>query len=540
MTAATLSRQHFEAPASVVRGWWTMIIVLLRTTWVRIAGSIALVGLIVIAVGQGISDLFATAVQRQAYAMLAEGSPTFAVFNGKAYDLTGLGGITVVRVGFIGMILFPLLAAALAVLLTRTQEDAGRLELFTAYKVSRLAPLLSATVILTATTVVIGAVVWAGLSAIGLPTSGSLRYGAAITALMLAFGFLGLLAGQLASNSHSALGLSLVAVGVSFLVRAVIDGSRWDAPWATPMSWFEETHPYGDTQSWPYVALLGFAAAALVASFAVARRRDLGAGLITPRPGPATVNGTAGPFWLALRLTRATWLTWLIGTVVWGLAMGWASDQTRQFLRDNPTLAQAFGASTDPTKSFLAIASALTVLLAIVPALQSATRLASEEQSGRLGMLCSGSYSRPTWWATLTLMPLAQTSVILLAGATALATGCAVASGQPSDFGTAFGACLAQLPAVIFTGTVAFLLTAIHPRLPLLAWALLAWEAVVALLADTLQLDDWARNLSPLHLSGQVPVDAPNSAALILLGIASVVVFAVSLTIFGRRSVKAG
>lgn len=53
----------------------------------------------------------------------------------------------------------------------------------------------------------------------------------------------------------------------------------------------------------------------------------------------------------------------------------------------------------------------------------------------------------------------------------------------------------------------------------------LAWEAVVALLADSPQLDGWARNLSPLRLSGQVHVDAPNGGALILLAIASAASF---------------
>nr|WP_300143179.1 hypothetical protein [Propionicimonas sp.] len=117
-----------------------MIAVLLRTTRARIIGSIGFVGLIVVAVGQGISDLFPTAADRQAYAALAEGSPTFSVFNGKAYDLTSLGGITVMRVGIVGMVVFPLVAATLAVILTRAQEDAGRVGLLTAYRMPRLAP----------------------------------------------------------------------------------------------------------------------------------------------------------------------------------------------------------------------------------------------------------------------------------------------------------------------------------------------------------------------------------------------------------------
>ena len=157
-----------------------------------------------------------------------------------------------------------------------------------------------------------------------------------IAALMLAFEFLGLLAGQLANNSHRARGLSLGMIGVSFLVRAVIDGSRSVAPWATPLSWFEEIRPFGDTRWWPYLALLALAAAGLTGSLALAGRRDLGASLITPCPGPATTSRAAGPLWLAFRPTRSTWLGWLIDTVVWGLAMGWASDQTRRFLQEYP------------------------------------------------------------------------------------------------------------------------------------------------------------------------------------------------------------
>ncbi len=91
----------------------------------------------------------------------------------------------------------------------------------------------------------------------------------------------------LAERAHVR-GHRVAAIGALFVLRAV--GDTTDASWLSwlsPFGWNTQLRAYGDTRWWVlllYVALAGV----LVLVAVAARQADLGAGIVAPRPGPAT------------------------------------------------------------------------------------------------------------------------------------------------------------------------------------------------------------------------------------------------------------
>ena len=78
--------------------------------------------------------------------------------------------------------------------------------------------------------------------------------------------------------------------------------------------------------------VLPLAAAVVVAAVAafLAARRDLGAGLVPPRPGPAeAARSLRSPLALAWRLQRASLVGWAAGVLVYGAALGSIAKQHR-------------------------------------------------------------------------------------------------------------------------------------------------------------------------------------------------------------------
>jgi putative exporter of polyketide antibiotics len=82
------------------------------------------------------------------------------------------------------------------------------------------------------------------------------------------------------------------------------------------------------------------AAVALVAGgFALADRRDLGAGLIAARRGSPEGRGLGRPGRLAWRLHRATFAVWAVGMFIGGAVYGSIADDIERLIDDNPAFA---------------------------------------------------------------------------------------------------------------------------------------------------------------------------------------------------------
>lgn len=506
-----------------------------------IAWPVAMAGL-VWAIAEGVKGLYPDEADRQVYQATLGASPASTAFNGRSYDLDTLGGITAIEVGFWGLLLLPMIAAHLAIRHTRTQEDTGRAELVTATRVGRLAPLLAATLVVTAALVGTGVIIAVLLVVSGLPVPGAGYYAVALVLHLLVFMAVGLLAGQVSQTGRGAHGMALAAVGIFFLVRAVIDGRGWDATWATPTGWLAEVRPFGDVRLWPYLALALLVLVLFLAAVRVCGRRDIGAGLVAPRPGPGTASSILrGPLGLIWRITRGTLYGWGAGAATWGLAIGLLAQETSRLLDSNPGLAQVLGGATKkPEDLMTSFAAVFIALQAGAVGLQGLARLSGEESSGRLGLVLSARFPRSRWWLSALALLAVQMLAVLVAGGLGYGVSAALTAGRAGEVGAGLTAALSYYPATLLIGVIGGLLLALSCRIAALSWSLLLWSAIVAMLADTLRLPGWLRDLSPLEHTGRVPVDALDVTAAVVMAGASLVLATASTLLLRRRDLAAG
>ena len=183
--------------------------------------------------------------------------------SGPPTALDTIGGITVFEVTATAMIGVALMAMFLTIRHTRTDEEAGRTELLRAGVMGRQADLLATGLVVGAASLAVGAGVGVVFLAAGLPTSGSLLYGASRPRSGLVFTGVGLVAAQVTEHARGAVGLGLAVLGLAFLLRALGDVTDNCLTWLSPIGWAQATRR---------VRRRALVAAAPVA----ARRRPLG------------------------------------------------------------------------------------------------------------------------------------------------------------------------------------------------------------------------------------------------------------------------
>lgn len=512
----------------------------LRSGWLGVAGTILLVAGLIIAVAISIDSLFSNLAERQQYEATLGESPASQAFNGRGYGLDTIGGITAYEVGFLGQLLFPLLAVHLALRHTRREEEAGRTELVTATRVGRLAPLAAGLLIVLFTVTAIGILTFAGTASVGVPLAGAGWYSVGTAALMLFFASLGLVLGQVAQSARTGYLAGLAAVTAAFLIRALIDGSGWDAVWASPLGWFAEFRSFGEPQVWPLAAFLVSAVVLVAGAGAIAVRRDLGAGILATPAGPERGRASLGTaMGLSWRLNRTAILAWSVTAILWGGVFGILTQEMAELVEANPTVLEALGVDSG-SDVVTSLAVVVICLAATATAVQGMGRLISEESSGRLGTVLATRISRKRlwlgWWAVVG----ASAVAVQLLGCMALGLVSWAVLSESAAFSTAMEVGFGYAVPVVFVAAMAALLRSIGSRWSVLGWLLVGWIATVGFLAETLQLPEWARDISPLHLVGQLPQDELNVAAVLSLAAAGGVLLALSVGLMCRRDLAAG
>ena len=230
---------------------------------------------------------------------------------------------------------------------SRADEEAGRLELIGSARVGRQAPLVSAIGVAALANVVIAAVLCVVLPLLGLPAAGSVALSLAIGTCGLAFTGIAAVTAQLASGARAARGLAFGVLGVAFLARAVGDSAGGGGPawltWVLPLGWTEEIRPFAGERWWVLALPLALCAAGVGLAFALAARRDYGAGLLPDRPGRPFASGLLrGPFSLAWRLQWGTLAAWAAGYAILFAVCGAAGKGIGQLVGSSGALEKEF------------------------------------------------------------------------------------------------------------------------------------------------------------------------------------------------------
>lgn len=512
----------------------------LRAGWPGLLLAPLLAAGLVAAVAASISGLYPDLASRQRYAATFGPSLVAQAFNGRGYGLSTLGGITAYEVGFMGLLLFPLLGLHTGLRHTRYQEELGRTELVTAGCVGRLAPLAAAVLLLKTVSGLVWLLSATGAVLVGLEPVGSAWYAAGVALCVFFFGCVGLLLGQVSQYTRTGYMLGLVAVTATFLVRAVVDGMGWGVVWVSPLGWFSEVRPFAEPRWWPLLAYTVGGLGLLLLAAHVAGHRDLGAGVIAPRPGPARASQSLRTsLGLAWRVNRAGALALGLLAGVWAAALGLLSNQVTELVEANPSLLAALGLKrgSDLVAELVVVIVAAAALALVV---QGGARLGAEESTGRLGWLLATRASRPrlwlSWWGVVTGLALG----VLQLGCLVLGLSTWAATGDRSAFEAMVAAGVGYTVPVLFVAALVSCLAAAGTRWAVVGWVVVGWVLVVGFLSEALRLREWARDLSPLHLVGVLPRQTVSVTMTCALAAAGTLLVLGAFIRFCRRDLRAG
>ncbi len=349
-----------------------------------------------------LQSLYPTREALAAYANTISGNVAVIAMSGPDRALDTLGGRAAFEI-WQYCAAIALMAVFAVTRGARAEEESGRSELVRAAAVGRHAHSAAAITVATLACVAVGVLIAGALWALGLPLGGSATLGAGFASIGVGFAAVSLVANQLTAHARAANGIAGAAVAVGYVLRAVGDTSMPALSWLSPFGWAQAMHPFSGNRWWPLALCLAVSAALVVLALALEERRDLGAGILPDRAGPATAGVLLGsPIGLAWRLQRASILAWVVGSVMLALIMGTMVDDADDLVGDNEALrqylAQLGGASL--AEIFLATLLGYFALAAVGFALQSVVRLRTEELKGRAELVLALGVSRRRWLAT--------------------------------------------------------------------------------------------------------------------------------------------
>src|SRR6266542_2733529 len=290
----------------------------------------------------GINQFYDTpAALRELYGTIT-GTPGLLAMLGPVFGAT-LGAITAWRAGLVFTVVG--LASLLTVIRhTRSDEEAGRRELLGSTVVGRNAPLTAALLVTLAADLVLGAVLAAGMVGLGLPATGSVAYGLSVAAAGWMFAAVGAVAAQLTDGAGGARGIALGALGVAYMLRAAGDTGGSDSgvgwlSWLSPIGWAQQTRSYADERWWVFALVVTLVVVLATVAGALLARRDVGAGVMAARLGPATAAaGLRSPLALAWRLHRTALIAWTAGLALMGALIGSVADSVKNMASESSQL----------------------------------------------------------------------------------------------------------------------------------------------------------------------------------------------------------
>ncbi len=504
------------------------------TVWI-----LAIVG-IIYATAQAVVSTYDTPAEIASYAANIGSSPATIAMNGPPVALDEVGGILIYETSLTAFIATALMAIFVVVRHTRSEEEAGRTELLSSTVVAPQAAPAAAVLVAFGAGAMVGLGVAASLASVGVSWSEAVLFGAAVTAMGWAFSAVAAAAAQIMTHARGAIGLGLAGLAAAFGLRAIGDTRGGFLSWLSPMGWSQQVLVFDENRWWPLLLSVAFAGVLLVVTAVLNRRRDLGAGIVQPRPGPADAPvSLAGAVGLSWRLQRAMILAWFAGVLVLGLIFGAVSQEMQNMVEDNPTLAEYFErvAGASLVDAFFSTSILLMSIAAAGFAVSSALRTRTEEMAGRLDQVLATGVSRSRWYLGSLAVTLAGSTLVVASGGLGVGLAYALVTDDVAAVWRLTGYVLVYLPAVLALVALALVLLGWAPRTTAVVWVALAMVFVIGYFSGIISFPSWVENLSPFTHTPTVPAEDLTVAPVLALGTAVVAGVALGLVGFRHRDV---
>jgi ABC-2 type transport system permease protein len=442
-------------------------------------------------------------------------------------------------------------AAFMSVLLvsrhTAAEEESGRLELVRAAEVGRHTPLAVAGALVAGSSLALGAVSALCVLPAGYGAAGTWLFGASMAMISLVFGAVALVTAQITEHSRSGTGLASLVIGVAVVVRGAGDvlqeHGSW-LSWLSPIAWAQQTRMFYDDRWWPLLLGVVLAVALFAVAAALQAHRDLGAGLLRPRPGhrhaPAYLRNVLA---LALRLERGAMVGWGAATLLLGAMYGALTDSVQSSLGDvdNDLLVHALGGDADRlVDGYLATCTLVNGYVALCYALVAAHRLTAEERAGRSEIVLATAVSRPGLLLAGFTTSMVGTTVLLLLSGVGLGGTAALVTGRGGYLGDGLLGAICYLPAIALLVGIGVLGFAFRPGWLNLAWIAAVYAMVVGYLGFALDLPDALLDLSPLSHVAAVPLETQAPLPLVVLALIAAALVVAAVARFRSRDIVTG
>ncbi len=489
----------------------------------------------------GIEKVYPNEAARAGFAATIMASPAQRALYGNIYN-DSLGATGIWKAG-----MFHLLIGVAVILTvvrhTRADEESGRAELIDSTVVGRYAGLTAALLLSCGASLLTGCIGAAGLLGTDVPARGSLAFGAALTCSGLVFTAVAAVTAQVSTSARFARSAAFAALATAFTLRAAGDAGSAGLSWLSPLGWSLQVRPYAGDRWWVLALHLATTALLTALAYRLLAGRDVGAGLVAERPGPAGASPLLrNAFGLAWRLDRGTLLLWTVGLCLYGLLIGSivhgiGDELGGETARD---IVVRMGGSHVVEQAFVAAAFCMLGMMAAAFAISLTLRLHQEETGQRAEALLGGSLSRSRWVAGhLMLALLGSALAIVLAGVVAGLTYGVASHDVGGKLLTVVGTSLVQLPAVWLPAAITVALFGLTPRFTPAAWGVLVGFVTLYLIGELSGFPQWVLDLEPFAHVPLVTAGAFTPVPLLILLALDAAVIALGVAAFRRRDVQA-
>ena len=474
-------------------------------------------------------------------------SPALLMLYGRIYDPTDLGGITTNELAGLGAIAVAVLLIFLMIRHTRTDEEAGRVELLGSTAMGRFAPLAAASIVCTMVSVALGIGVAVVLMLGGLSILGCVAFGLGWLGIGLAFSAVAAVAAQLTESRRAAVGIASLALAAAYLLRGVGDAFEprplGALHWLSPIGWAQQLRPFADRRWWPLLLSVVFIASVGAIAFFLNARRDVGSGIFQPRIGRArATQWLATPEALAWRLQRGALVAWAFGFLVLGVILGSVATNVGDFV-NNPTIQEfieKLGGKQGIIDAYIAIEFIFGGIIAAAYGMQAILRLRAEESDGRAEPVLATGAGRIRWSLSHVGVAVAGSAALLLVMGFGAGAARAIVTDDASQVGRVTLAGLGQLPAALVVMAVVFALFGIAPRVTVAVWGIYAAAILIAEVGPILEVPQWVLNLSPFTHTPKLPGSSWSVVPLLVLVGVALAIAVVGIIGVRRRDLACG
>lgn len=440
------------------------------------------------------------------------------------------------------MLLFTALAVAimnilLAIRHTRSDEEAGRIEMIRSLPVGKLANAGAIFLVLVLVNLGLAIIMGVGLGLLGLEgmdMAGSLLYGAVLGVTGIFFAAATILIAQLTETSRGAMGFSFTFLGLSYLLRAIGDVGPEILSLISPLGLVLRTEVYVNNYWWPILALAMASIIVILAAFRLNTIRDLGAGFIPARPGPNKASRSLqSPLGLALRLQKTTIIGWAISMLVLGASYGSVFGDIDAFFQTSPIF-ELLLPSTEGfslTAQFLGTLLAVLAMIGMIPVLLTMLKLKAEEQANRTEHLLARAVSRRQLFGSYLAIAALLAVLMQVMSVLGLWSAAAAVMDEPFSLKPTLKGGLAYVPAMWIMLGLAALLIGFAPRKANLIWVYLGYTFFIIYFGGLLQVPEWLGKLTPFGYIPDVPLETMPFPLILIL-----VMIALGFTLLGLKS----